>query len=69
MSHVVYYHPQAENFSLKYSLVSPADLLSRQTDSDGTTRLMGYPSETPVYVLYKRDTEIGDANEIDFERE
>lgn len=30
---------------------------------------MGYPFETPVYVLYKRDTEIGDANEIDFDRE
>ncbi len=26
MSHVVYYHPQAENFSLNYSLVSRADL-------------------------------------------
>lgn len=66
MAHVIYYHPQAENLSPKYSPISPTDPLSRQTDSDGTTKLSGYPFETLIYVLYKRATGIGDANEIDF---
>lgn len=55
---VHYHHPQAENYSLKYSSASPADLLSRQTGLDGATKLIGYPFVTSVYVLYERDTEI-----------
>lgn len=70
MARVVYYHhPQAENFSLKYSSASPADLLPRQTELDGATKLIGYPYDTRIYVLYEGDTEIEDANEIDFDRE
>lgn len=70
MARVVYYHhPQAENFSLKYSSASTVDLLSRQKDLGGATKLIGYPFDTPIYVLYESDTEIKDANEIDFDRE
>lgn len=70
MARVVHYHhPQAENFSLKYSSASPADLLPRQTELDGATKLIGYPFDTPIYVLYEGDTEIEDAGDIDFDRE
>ncbi|WP_396614029.1 hypothetical protein ACH9L7_20085 (plasmid) [Haloferax sp. S1W] len=69
MARVVYYHhPQAENFSLKYSSASQSEILSRRKDSDGATKLIGYPFDTPVYVLYESDTEIKDANEIDFDQ-
>ncbi|MFC6993788.1 hypothetical protein ACFQH3_19965 [Haladaptatus sp. GCM10025707] len=69
MARVVYYHhPQAENFSLKYSSASQSEILSRREDSDGATKLIGYPFDTPVYVLYESGTEIKDANEIDFDQ-
>lgn len=69
MARVVYYHhPQAENFSLKYSSASQSEILSRRKDSDGATKLIDYPFDTPVYVLYESDTEIKDANEIDFDQ-
>lgn len=69
MARVVYYHhPQAENFSLKYSSASQSEILSRRKDSDSATKLIGYPFDTPVYVLYEGDTEIKDANEIDFDQ-
>lgn len=43
MGHIVHYHhPEAEDFSLKYSSASPADLLSRQKELDGATKLLGY---------------------------
>lgn len=70
MTRIVYsHHPQAENFSLKYSSASPSEILSRRKDSDGATKLIGYPFDTTVYVLYESDTEIIDANEIDFDQE
>lgn len=69
MDRVVYYHhPQAENFSLKYSSASQSEILSHRKDSDGATKLIGYPFDTPIYVLYESDTEIKDANEIDFDQ-
>ncbi|RDI69576.1 hypothetical protein [Halopelagius longus] len=69
MARLVYYHhPQAENFSLKYSSASQSEILSRRKDSDGATKLIGYPFDTPVYALYESDTEIKDANEIDFDQ-
>ncbi|SFL63332.1 hypothetical protein SAMN04487950_4425 [Halogranum rubrum] len=69
MARVVYYHhPQAENFSLKYSSASQSEILSRREGSDGATKLIGYPFDTPVYVLYESGTEIKDANEIDFDQ-
>ena len=64
---VHYHHPEAENFSLKYSSASPADLLSRQKELDGMTKFIGYPFETPVYVLYESDMEIEAAGDIDFD--
>ncbi|WP_122091439.1 hypothetical protein [Halalkalicoccus subterraneus] len=69
MARVVYYHhPQAKNFSLKYSSASQSEIRSRHKDSDDTTKLIRYPFNIPVYVLYASDTEIKDANEIDFDQ-
>lgn len=69
MAQVVHYHhPQAENFSLKYSSATQSDILSRRKNSDGATKLIGYPFDAPIYVLYESDTEIKNANEIDFDR-
>jgi len=66
---VHYHHPQAENFSLRYSSASLADLLVQQKELDGATKLIGYPFDTPIYVLYESETEIEDATNIDFDRE
>jgi len=66
---VFYHHPQAENFSLRYSSASLADIRSRREQSDESTKLFGYPFETLVYVLYEGDTEIESAQDIDFDRE
>ena len=66
---VQYHHRQAENFSLKYSSISPSELFTRQADLDDTTKLIGYPFETPVYVLYERDAEIESAEDIDYDRD
>jgi hypothetical protein len=66
---VHYHHPQAENFSLKYSSASPSELLTQRADLDGATKLIGYPFDTPVYVLYEADTEIETAEDIDYDRE
>lgn len=70
MARVVHYHhPQAENYSLKFSSASPSELLARRATLDGETKLIGYPFDTPVYVLYESDTAIESADEIDFDRE
>jgi hypothetical protein len=66
---VHYHHPQAENFSLKYSSDSLSELLTRRAELDGETKLIGYPFETPVYVLYEADTEIEAAEDIDYDSE
>lgn len=68
MARLVYYHhPQAENFSLSYSSDSPADLLTRQNESDHPTKLMGYPFADPVYVLYEGDSGIEVASDVDLD--
>ena len=70
MDRVVYYHhPEAENFSLKYSSASTADLVSQQKELDGATKLIGYPFDTPVYVLYESGTAIEAARDMDFDEE
>jgi len=66
---VYYYNPEAENFSLKYSSDSVTELLTRRADLDGETKLIGYPFDSPVYVLYEVDTEIEAAENIDYDRE
>lgn len=67
MDRVVYYHhPQAENFSLKYSSSSLSELIPRQEDLDGETKLIEYSFNTPIHVLYKADTEIEVAEDIDY---
>ena len=69
MARVVHYHhPLAENFSLKFSSATPTDLLGRQQAVDGPTKLIGYPFETPVFVLYEGGTEIEAASDIDYDR-
>jgi len=66
---VHYHHPEAENFSLTYSSDSVAELLTRRGDLDGETKLIGYPFDTPIYVLYEADTEIKTAEDIDYDSE
>ncbi|WP_433631273.1 hypothetical protein [Halomicrococcus sp. NG-SE-24] len=66
---VHYHHPQAEQFSIKYSSVSPVDLLSRQEEVDGATKLIGYPFDEPVYVLYEGETEIEAVDDVEFNSE
>ena len=66
---VFYHHPQAENFSLKFSSAALADIRSQREQSDEPTKLIGYPFETPVYLLYEGDTEVEAAQDIDFDRE
>lgn len=68
MQRVAYHHhPKAENFSLKYSSDSVTELLTRRADLDGETKLIGYPFDTSVYVLYEADTEIEAAEDIDYD--
>ncbi|EMA43469.1 hypothetical protein C448_09777 [Halococcus morrhuae DSM 1307] len=66
---VHYHHPEAENFSLKYSSASSADLVSRRKELDGATKLIGYPFDSPVYVLYESETETEAARDMDFDEE
>ena len=66
---VFYHHPQAENFSLKYSSASVEEILSQRQRSDESIKLMRYPFETPVYVLYEGDSEIESAQDVDFDQE
>ncbi|WP_440008527.1 hypothetical protein [Halomicrococcus sp. SG-WS-1] len=70
MARVVHYHhPQAEQFSLKYSSVSPADLLSRQEEVEGATKFIGYPFDEPVYILYEGETGIEATSDVEFNSE
>lgn len=50
---VYYHHPCAENFSLRFSCDSPADLQNHQEETEGDTRAICYPFEDPIYVLYE----------------
>lgn len=70
MARIVFYnHPQAEQFALRYSSGSIAELGALQDDADGRTKLIGYPFDKPVYVLYASDIEPEAASEFDFDRE
>jgi hypothetical protein len=66
---VHYHHPSAENFSLTYSSASASEILARRNETDDATKLIGYPFETPVYVLYESETEIQNANEVEYDRD
>ncbi len=66
---VFYHHPQADNFSLKFSSTALAEVRSTQKESDERTKIIGYPFDTPVYVLYEGDSEIESAEDVDFDRE
>jgi hypothetical protein len=64
---VYYHHPCADNFSLTFSSASAADVIERRREADGETKLVGYPFETPVYVLYEGTEASDSAGDIDFE--
>lgn len=66
---VYYHHPLDEHFSLRYSSGSVAEVGALQDDTDRRTKLIGYPFDQPVYVLYASDMEPQAASDIDFDRE
>lgn len=66
---VFYHHPQANNYSLKFSSVMVEEIKSQREQSNESTKLIGYPFETPVYALYEGDVEIEAAQDIDFDQE
>ncbi|EMA28453.1 hypothetical protein [Haloarcula japonica] len=65
---VFYHHPQAENFSLKYSAASLAEIRSQQDQSNESAKHIQYPLKH-VYVLHEGGAEIGSAQDIDFGQE
>jgi hypothetical protein len=70
MARVVYYHhPDAENLSLQYSATSREEVLARENDLDGATRVMEYSFDPPIYVLYEGDEEIEAAEDVDFDKD
>jgi len=67
MYHLVYYHhPCAENLSLKYSSTDPSDVVQRRYEDGGKTKLLGYPFNTPIYVLYEGNDTTTHADEIEY---
>lgn len=66
---IFYHHPDAENLSLKFSSDSPTEVRSKLEQRENPTKLIGYPFETSIYVLYEGDSEIDAAEDIDFDRE
>jgi hypothetical protein len=66
---VFYHHPQAKHYSLKSSSLTVEEIRSQREQSNESTKIIGYPFETPVYVLYEGDPEIEAAQDIDFDQE
>jgi len=64
---VHYHHPCAENFSLTYSAASPDDLRDPRHEADGDTKLLGYPFETPVFVLYEGTEPVETAGDVEYD--
>ena len=64
---VHYHHPCDDTFSLLYSGGSPSDLDSSRSDADGPTKSLGYPFETPVYVLFEGTESAKTASDIDYD--
>lgn len=64
---VYYHHPCADTFSLTFSSVSAADVIEQRRDTEGETKLIGYPFERPVYVLYAGAEANESANDIDYD--
>lgn len=64
---VYYHHPCAENFSLRFSSDSLEDLRDHRKGIDGKTKVICYPFEDPVYVLYEGSETIETANDVEFE--
>jgi prophage maintenance system killer protein len=65
---VYYHHPQAENLSLTYSSDDRSEVLTRRDEMEGDTKVIRYPFEVPVYVLYEGDLDIDAASDLDFDR-
>lgn len=64
---VYYHHPCAETFSLTFSSRAVADVVDQRRDTDGTTKLIGYPFDTPVYVLYEGTEASESAGDIEYD--
>ncbi len=64
-----YHHPSAENFSLAQSSESPQELRRRSQNGDESTKLLGYPFDTPVYVRYVGDSRVRTAAEAAFDQD
>ena len=64
---VYYHHPSAQNFSLTFSSKSVADLIDRQNEADGETKLMCYPFDKPIYVLYQGTATTETVSEVQFD--
>jgi len=63
---VYYHHPCAETFSLTFSSRAVAEVVEQRRDTNGATKLIGYPFDTPVYVLYE-GTEASESSDIDYD--
>lgn len=66
---VHYHHPCADNYSLRYCSTSPAELQKRQQEVTSDTKLVGYPFEPPVYVLYEATNEPTAVRNLEIGRE
>lgn len=64
---VHYHHPSADRFSLSFSADSLDALRDARRDADGDTKLVGYPFETPVYVLYEMSEGADAASDVDYD--
>lgn len=64
---VYYHHPCADRFSLTFSANSPGELRDPMREADDDTKLLGYPFETPVYVLYEKSGGADDASDVDYD--
>lgn len=62
---VHYHHPCDDTFSLAYCGSSPADLERPRSEADGPTKRLGYPFETPVYLLFEGSESARTASDIE----
>lgn len=64
---VHYHHPRDETFSLTYCAASPGELRDPRREAEDDTKLVGYPFETPVYVLYEGAESVETASDVEYD--
>ncbi|UIO99781.1 hypothetical protein Hbl1158_14860 [Halobaculum sp. CBA1158] len=70
MKSVFYHHPVFEDFSLKAVGESPSDLREYvDRRASGEFKFLGYPFDEPVYVVYGRDTENRNIEDLQLDRD